>query len=808
MASVEDYMKEEPKVEVSSVPSLPTDDVEVKRESLAILASLGTTKEYLGVNMHMSLGDIKKLSSKDVEKYFNRYQTVLGKQVTGGLVESALQAVSHVISYVVPVDDTEALSKDLQNDELVKRELSNFAGLLVLKGGRMVALASALFQMSDENQFVEQITKNPLPEKKSATKEKDPKKVASGRKLAEYNRKAKESLAREMKRVAETLPEEATVDDEGSSQKAWIPELSFTTVLSLMRYYKNRVVDLSQVPTHVPESFKEPPPSKISIPQTTGRASTGPKIGMHMYLAKSLDKKHEDEERIRHDKALEAYEKQMGEYEKKRQAYQDWLTKEYTDKKLADENLDSTDQAFILYKRAHPNVNFDIDDKPQFKDYYTPSSKQKQYEMIYIGGEEGREDLNTTVDEDYDCLIPNYGEGIESWNERISKRFGRGASYVKGRLIDLWKTRNPGRVVPEYMELQNMEDSSTDRLRNNLKRDENHNNWCTFYNRWKNLSSEGTVTDGEGQEPILRIPAGYYTVETVKRQIDEALRLGEKSISIEKSSLKAHQNVVLNDSLADLLGLKNKSLKAKSQHEIQIKTLDAIFIHCDLVSASGVLKQEAPSQILACIELDKGKINFRPHSPIQLSTTSVDYSGGDNFRLQKTYDALGSLEKEVKHYENVRKKYKRTQSTFSKLSMGTGVLSVILGSSGLGTSLSGFVVGVPLGALGGVFGLTSVGCAAVSKRLSNKVSKHDATVATAKSKANSMTARDLVSKALKDNKISDEEFSLILNEVDKFQALKQSIRRKSRKEEKNVDINKMRDEVRAEILKNLTQKDR
>lgn len=105
-----------------------------------------------------------------------------------------------------------------------------------------------------------------------------------------------------------------------------------------------------------------------------------------MYLAKSLDKQHEDEERIRHDKSLEAYQKQMGEYEKKRQAYQDWLTKEYTDKKIADENLDSTDQAFVLYKKAHPDINFNIDYKPQFKDYYKPSSKQKQYEMIYVGG--------------------------------------------------------------------------------------------------------------------------------------------------------------------------------------------------------------------------------------------------------------------------------------------------------------------------------------------------------------------------------------------------------------------------------------
>ena len=44
------------------------------------LASLGTTKEFLGVEM--SLGDIKKLSTKDVEKYYLRYQIILGKQLS------------------------------------------------------------------------------------------------------------------------------------------------------------------------------------------------------------------------------------------------------------------------------------------------------------------------------------------------------------------------------------------------------------------------------------------------------------------------------------------------------------------------------------------------------------------------------------------------------------------------------------------------------------------------------------------------------------------------------------------------------
>lgn len=163
MANVEDYI-EEPKV----VSAPKDDDVEVKRESLAILASLGTTKDFLGVEM--DLGKIHKLSVGDVEKYYNRYQTVLGKQVTSGLVESGLQVASQLISYVIPVDDVEALSKDLQNDELVKRELSNFAGLLVLRGGRLVALASGLFQVARHIKISpSEATSNKIQEPSSTT---------------------------------------------------------------------------------------------------------------------------------------------------------------------------------------------------------------------------------------------------------------------------------------------------------------------------------------------------------------------------------------------------------------------------------------------------------------------------------------------------------------------------------------------------------------------------------------------------------------------------------------------------------------
>ena len=127
-------------------------DVEEKRESLAILASLGTAKDYLGVQM--TPGNVNKLTPKGVEKYYYRYQSVLGRQVINGLVENVVKLTSKVISHVVSIDDPDALSDDLLRDVLVKRELLTAAGNLVLNGGLIVALASALFHVASHVDFI------------------------------------------------------------------------------------------------------------------------------------------------------------------------------------------------------------------------------------------------------------------------------------------------------------------------------------------------------------------------------------------------------------------------------------------------------------------------------------------------------------------------------------------------------------------------------------------------------------------------------------------------------------------------------
>ena len=179
---------------------------------------------------------------------------------------------------------------------------------------------------------------------------------------------------------------------------------------------------------------------------------------------------------------------------------------------------------------------------------------------------------------------------------------------------------------------------------------------------------------------------------------------------------------------------------------------------------------------------------------------------GENFRLKQCADWLSLLEKDLQDCEKVYKKYKRARSALFNLSTGSGTLSVALCGGGLGTGLTGIglPVSVALGAVGGVCALTSVATASLAKIISKKVSKHEKTVSVCQAKIN--TIKDVVSKALTDNKISHEEFLLVKSECEKYYEMKRLIREKNIKHPlPQVDVKKMEENIRAEILKKLTQ---
>ena len=145
MSNPTEYLEKKPETKSVENSDEKFSETEINCELLTILASLGSTKEYLGEDLN--LGDIRKLKEADVLKYYNRYQSVLEKQLHKGLIESFIRTTVKRLSYFLNFDDTEEISKDLQNNELVKRELSLISGQLVLRGGRFVALGSGLFHI-------------------------------------------------------------------------------------------------------------------------------------------------------------------------------------------------------------------------------------------------------------------------------------------------------------------------------------------------------------------------------------------------------------------------------------------------------------------------------------------------------------------------------------------------------------------------------------------------------------------------------------------------------------------------------------
>ena len=187
----------------------------------------------------------------------------------------------------------------------------------------------------------------------------------------------------------------------------------------------------------------------------------------------------------------------------------------------------------------------------------------------------------------------------------------------------------------------------------------------------------------------------------------------------------------------------------------------------------------------------------------------------EDFRLKNISDLLTELSNEADHYRQVAKKYKRTHSVIHISAVGLGSLSVGLSSGALATALTGFgVVASPtLAGIATVFGLSSVGLTAASKRLERKVTKHEKIYTLAIAKRNSVS--ELVSKALTDKRISDAEFTIIIREVQKYHELKTEIRddkkkktKTEHKETQTPDLDKLKGELRKEIKQEFQKKDR
>jgi len=123
------------------VPTAP--DIPALREQLAVLVSTGKAEEAIGVQLTHE--QVKRLSDKEVETYTKRYEAYVGSKTTESLIDSFIFLATKAVGMAVKIKDIEAYQKELRNDYILNKELSNLAGNLSLKCGRFLAAANAVF---------------------------------------------------------------------------------------------------------------------------------------------------------------------------------------------------------------------------------------------------------------------------------------------------------------------------------------------------------------------------------------------------------------------------------------------------------------------------------------------------------------------------------------------------------------------------------------------------------------------------------------------------------------------------------------
>ena len=134
-----------------------------------------------------------------------------------------------------------------------------------------------------------------------------------------------------------------------------------------------------------------------------------------------------------------------------------------------------------------------------------------------------------------------------------------------------------------------------------------------------------------------------------------------------------------------------------------------------------------------------------------------------------------------------------------------------MGLAASGVGLLSTIIAVPVaidiqaGAI--VCGLLGAGGKIIGRKLQKRARKHDQIRVLAKSKIN--TIADRISTALTDDKISDQEFRLILSEVDKYNQMKVEIRGRQKQGLSEELVWLARDEVmmtaRTKLLEELNR---
>ena len=201
-------------------------------------------------------------------------------------------------------------------------------------------------------------------------------------------------------------------------------------------------------------------------------------------------------------------------------------------------------------------------------------------------------------------------------------------------------------------------------------------------------------------------------------------------------------------------------------------------------------------------------IREQPTAPNVVNGGSDDR--GHSYRLKIIREVQEFLE-EIKNRESFSKKYFRIAKVVNIID--NTLITITIGAEGTSAVLLSTGVGAPfalaLGISGVVTGAISLIGNIFSKKATTKAEKHLKIKTLAMAKLDTIASH--VSKAMMDDFISDEEFKLIMDEMNKYKTLKEEVKNNTKKklktEEEESLIEKGRQEAR-ESFRRLVEKNK
>ena len=182
---------------------------------------------------------------------------------------------------------------------------------------------------------------------------------------------------------------------------------------------------------------------------------------------------------------------------------------------------------------------------------------------------------------------------------------------------------------------------------------------------------------------------------------------------------------------------------------------------------------------------------------------------GHSYRLNIIREVQNFLEEEIKKRKAFSKKYFRIANIVNIVD--NALIITTIGAEGTSAVLLATGVGAPFALALGISGAITGGISLIgnifSKKATTKAEKHLKIRTLAAAKLDTITTH--VSKALIDDFINNEEFNLIMEEMNKYKALKEEVRSNTKKklktEEEESLIEKGRQEAR-ESFRRLVEK--